>query len=216
MISVRVESFSELLEKINSLPSRDERISSLKRLPNSIIEFLKFTFDPSISIKIDVNKLNYRPIPYTDGLEAGLYRAVRSLYVFLGDNNPMKQQLFERMLETVPASDAQLLIGMVNKKLEYSNINLALLSDSFPDMFPKTLDFAEAVNKPEPAVVVNKPVEPVKKVFEINPKLKQVCELCGKESPHFGTLLFHMRKTHKFTNEQVDELRAKRAKSLES
>lgn len=211
MISVRVESFTELLEQVNSLPTRDERIAFLKRLPNSIIEFLKYTFDPSINMKIDVKNLNYRPVPYTDGLEAGLYKAVRSLYVFLGDNTPKKQQLFERTLETVPAGDAHLLIGMVLKKLQYKNIDLALVSDAFPDMFPKTLDFAEAVTKVETETVTES--QP-KTRAEVNKKHQQVCEVCGKESPHFGTLLFHMKKTHKYTDSQLDELRAKRKVSL--
>lgn len=209
MLRIRVESFSEIFEVIDALKTHTERVEELKKIPTAMVEFLKWTFDPSIKIQINAGELKYRPMPYHDGLESFMYRNIRNFYIFLGEITIKKIQAFERMLESVSARDALLLIGMVNKKLPYLHINLKLVSEAFPDMFPKSLDFAEAIQDSD-ILVLSKLAEPEYTNIPV-PKIKTeyICPMCEKSTKTFGSMIMHLKAGHKITNDQLDEYRQK-------
>ena len=68
-----------------------------------------------------------------------LYSEARKFYLFVKDGHPgltnlKRESLFITMLESVDPKDAELLIGMKDKKLPYKGINVAIVTEAFPGL----------------------------------------------------------------------------------
>jgi hypothetical protein len=72
-------------------------------------------------------------------------------------------------------------------------------------MFPQTLEMVEALQEDFDAKIV----QSVVKSDVTNPKYAEefTCHICGKELKSFGAYIIHVKCVHKFTNEQLDEIR---------
>ena len=137
-------SIPEILEKIHTAKSRKERIELLKQYECAPLKYiLKAAFDNRIQFNVPITK----KIPYTpDEAPEGhsfstLYMEYRKIPLFCvggtGErlSKTRREHLFIEMLESVHASEAELLINMINKELEIDGLTPALVLKAYPGLF---------------------------------------------------------------------------------
>lgn len=137
-----IESISNLLKRVAGGEKVNGKVRLLQKYDNPTLrKILKYTF----SDKVTFNQLPKGPPPYKPNdlvdQEGILYGETRRLYLFTDGGNPdlkqiRKEALFIELLEGVTPKDAELLIGMKDKKLpdDYKGITKAVVSKAFPDL----------------------------------------------------------------------------------
>jgi hypothetical protein len=115
----------------------------------SMIMMLKCFYDPTIQFDLPPGSPPYRGLPKSTDAQGRLYREMKKLYIFEKNgvaNIPRykKEQIFLQILETVDPDDAELLIGMKDKKMHYPNLTEALVRRAFPGLLPN-VPFREEV-----------------------------------------------------------------------
>lgn len=135
-------SISEILTRVASGEKPADRVRLLQKYDDAVLrKILKYTF----SKKVTFDQLPAGAPPYKRNdlpdLEGVLYAESRRLYLFTDGGNPnlkqlRKEALFIEMLENVTPEDAELLIGMKDKKLpeKYKKITKANVDKAFPGL----------------------------------------------------------------------------------
>lgn len=132
----------EILERVAGGEKQADKVRLLQKYDNPTLrKILKYTF----SDKVTFNQLPpgtppYKPSELLD-LENVLYAETRRLYLFTDGGNPglkqvRKEQLFVEICENVTPQDAEILIGMKDKKLpeRYKGITKAVVKKAFKDL----------------------------------------------------------------------------------
>lgn len=132
-------SISEILDRVSKAKTKQEKLDLFRQHDNPVLRsVLKHTLDKSIVFDLPEGAPPYRPSDHVES-QGMLYSEARKFYLFVKDGHPgltnlKRESLFITMLESVDPKDAELLIGMKDKKLPYKGINVALVTEAFPGL----------------------------------------------------------------------------------
>lgn len=136
-----MRSLSEILSTIDALPTEALRVEALQQIPaqysRPLQTLLQHTFDKKIKYRLPEGEIEYEKSTLDN---PGVLLAETSrLYLFREDSamNVRDEKLlfiFKNMLSMMIPADAELLIGVKNKKLPYKNITRKVVTKAFPGL----------------------------------------------------------------------------------
>ena len=146
-------SIAEILKLVNDATSRQARVDLLKFYNcKPLRSILKGTFDPKIEFALPKTRPPFRADDAPEGITPStLYRETRKFqYLTVNSNvNQMKrEQIFITILESVHATEAELVLQMIEKKSQINGLTPRLVLEAIPELFemppekpkkPKTL-----------------------------------------------------------------------------
>jgi len=130
---------AEILGKIASLKTKDEKIAALRQNDNYAIRtILQGAYSKDIKWLLPPGEVPYKKNDLED-LESVLYSEIRKLYLFVEGGNPNLKQLrretlFIELLESLAPADAELLAAIKDKKLPYKGLTEAIVKEAFPGL----------------------------------------------------------------------------------
>lgn len=136
---------SEILDQASKQPTVQDRANFLRQHQSQVLwSILKYAMDPSIVFMLPEGAPPYKPNPYP-AQELRLYAENRRLYIFIQGQGPQlhtikREHLFIEILESVSPLDAQLLIAMKDKKLNYPKITHEVVELAFPGLIPQPIE----------------------------------------------------------------------------
>ena len=134
----------EILEKISSAKTRAEKIDLLKKQNNNwaLKDILRGTFDDAVQWLLPSGAVPYEPAPFdSHPSEWSQHNKKLAYFVKGGQGEKMyavkREKLFLDIIETVHPRDAELLVGMINKKMPIKGITKKLTQEAFPNLILK-------------------------------------------------------------------------------
>jgi hypothetical protein len=135
-----VKSVHEVIEEARKKRTKVEKIETLRANESwALKDILRGTFDDSVQWNLPVGTP-----PYTANEQysapGNLLREHRKFMYFVkggkGDKlmKAKREQIFIGVLETIEPQDAELVIGMINKKLPVTGITKATVQEAFPGL----------------------------------------------------------------------------------
>lgn len=132
--------YSEIFEEFQKAESKESRLAVLRKYDHPRFrEFLVCAFNPSIKFDAPIPK--YRPAQEPAGLNfTYLVSEVPKLYRFIVNHpkrpaglTPEKQkQLLLVVLESLHKDEAELLVKLIQKKLDIKYLTLNLVKEAYP------------------------------------------------------------------------------------
>lgn len=150
----------EILEETNKLDDLSKVVAHLKTHKSpALLMLFEASFHPAIKWMLPEGVPPYTPDPSPYGYHASnLYTEMKRMFQFLNSSrmiqNPIqREKLFVQMLESLPKSEAEILVLAKDRKLttKFKWITYETLAVAFPGMLPVLI-------KP---VVVEEPVSPL-------------------------------------------------------
>lgn len=132
-------SISEILDRVSKAKTKTEKLEVFRQHDNPVLRsVLKHALDKSIVFDLPEGAPPYKPSEHVES-QGMLYSEARKFYLFVKDGHPgltnlKRESLFITMLESVDPKDAELLIGMKDKKLPYKGITSTLVEEAFPGL----------------------------------------------------------------------------------
>lgn len=136
----RLEVF-EILEKVSSAKTKQERVNLLKThdcMP--LRDLLRGTFDNSIQWNLPGGEPPYTPNK-PESVPSTLHRTHRNFKYFVKGlresenlNKIRREAMFIEMLEAVHPEDAKLLLSMINKRQPVKGLTKKLVQEVYPDL----------------------------------------------------------------------------------
>ena len=132
--------FSEVLDKVAKLKTKDEKIEHLRKYNNDALRMvIKSSFDPKIEWALPEGEVPYTPAEAPEGTEHTLLvHEARKLYHFIKGGNPQisqnkREAMFVQMLEGLHESEAKLLVAAKDKKLHqvYKGLSANVVKAAF-------------------------------------------------------------------------------------
>ena len=130
----------EDVAKAKSLNARKKVL--LENQSNPLKELLKYAFHPDIKFVLPEGAPPYKTIGSPDEYNPTyLYPNIRKFYLFVegghGGLTPLRrEQLFVQMLESLHPKEAEVLIQVKDKKLNYRGLTYKLVKETFPEILP--------------------------------------------------------------------------------
>jgi hypothetical protein len=132
-----------LLEHIADLPA-GQRVGAIRAIANlkpDLKKIFQLTYHKDLVFDLPEGAPPYKPLDMPNNW--GYNRLPRELkkigYFLKGVQNNLtkhqKEKMFIDMLETVSATEAQLLLMIKDKKLKYKGITRKLAEEAFPELF---------------------------------------------------------------------------------
>ena len=124
----------------NSIESRKKVL--LENESNPLKEILKYAFHPDIKFALPPGKPPYKTIGSPDEYNPTyLYPNIRKFYLYIegghdGLTQLRREQLFIQMLESLHPKEADLVIQIKDKKLNYRGLTYKLVKTTFPEILP--------------------------------------------------------------------------------
>ncbi|NBV28930.1 hypothetical protein EBS02_07955 [bacterium] len=137
--------FSEVLEQVDKLKSKEEKIGFLRKHGHAAYKgIFRINFDESVSMNLPEGEPPFRkeggkPIGYQ---ETNLIQEFRRFYIWLDPKQNLtkirKEKLFIEMLEGLHVSEAEVLCLAKDRKIQkkYKSINYEIVREAFPDLLP--------------------------------------------------------------------------------
>jgi len=131
----------EILEKAAAAKTRAEKITLLKNHSNNwaMKDVLRGTFDDAVQWNLPDGKPPYEPAE--DRSHPSNLSQHNKKFAYFIPNGPgakmpavKREKIFLDILETVHPKDAELLVGMINKKMPIKGITKKLVQEAFPDL----------------------------------------------------------------------------------
>lgn len=132
--------YSEIFDEFQKAETKEARLTVLRKYDHPRFrEFLIYAFNPSIKFDVEVPK--YRPAVEPAGLNyTYLISEVPKLYRFIVGHpqrpkelTPLKQkQLLLVILESLHKDEADLLVKLIQKKLDIKFLTLNLIREAYP------------------------------------------------------------------------------------
>lgn len=198
---------SELFQKINDLPTEEDRQNAMGIVAQDpiFVYTLKYIFNPEIKFDLPAGTPPYKENAALDS-QGAYFTEFRKFYLFIIGGNelnlpaPKKQMMYIQMLETLDKNDAKLVIAMKDKICLYPNITYDLVYKTFPGLLP------------DPETL---PAPFLKKLEQRPRKLPDGGHRCpfgcvsrnGNETYVMGPLVTHLKKTHKFSDDEIVEFK---------
>ena len=132
--------FSEVLDKVAKLKTKDDKIDHLRKYNNDALRMIiKSSFDPKIEWALPEGEVPYTPAEVPEGTEHNvLAHEARKLYHFIEGGNPQltqnkREAMFVQMLEGLHENEAKLLIAAKDKKLHrvYKGLSANVVKTAF-------------------------------------------------------------------------------------
>jgi hypothetical protein len=124
----------------NSIKARKKVL--LENESNPLKEILKYAFHPDIKFALPPGKPPYKTIGSPDEYNPTyLYPNIRKFYLYIegghdGLTQLRREQLFVQMLESLHPKEAEVVIQIKDKKLNYRGLTYALVKTTFPEILP--------------------------------------------------------------------------------
>jgi len=132
--------FSEVLDKVAKLKTKDEKIAHLRKYNTDALRMvIKASFDPKIEWALPEGEVPYTPAEAPEGTEHNvLAHEARKLYHFIKGGNPQltqpkRETMFVQMLEGLHENEAKLLVAAKDKKLHqvYKGLSANVVKAAF-------------------------------------------------------------------------------------
>ena len=124
----------------NSIKARKKVL--LENESNQLKELLKYAFHPDIKFALPPGKPPYKTIGSPDEYNPTyLYPNIRKFYLYIegghdGLTQLRREQLFIQMLESLHPKEAEVVIQIKDKKLNYRGLTYKLVKTTFPEILP--------------------------------------------------------------------------------
>ena len=124
----------------NSIKARKKIL--LENESNQLKELLKYAFHPDIKFALPPGKPPYKTIGSPDEYNPTyLYPNIRKFYLYIegghdGLTQLRREQLFVQMLESLHPKEAEVVIQVKDKKLNYRGLTYKLVKTTFPEILP--------------------------------------------------------------------------------
>ncbi|MCH2405224.1 MAG: hypothetical protein MK200_03395 [Nitrosopumilus sp.] len=124
----------------NSIKARKKIL--LENESNQLKELLKYAFHPDIKFALPPGKPPYKTIGSPDEYNPTyLYPNIRKFYLYIegghdGLTQLRREQLFVQMLESLHPKEAEVVIQIKDKKLNYRGLTYKLVKTTFPEILP--------------------------------------------------------------------------------
>ena len=124
----------------NSIKARKEILLENESKP--LKEILKYAFHPDIKFALPPGKPPYKTIGSPDEYNPTyLYPNIRKFYLYIegghdGLTQLRREQLFIQMLEGLHPKEAEVVIQIKDKKLNYRGLTYKLVKTTFPEILP--------------------------------------------------------------------------------
>lgn len=133
---------SEIFDEFENAKLKEDKIAVLKKYLNNpaFYNILKGTFHPDIKFVKLPKKFEYHKsdLPYGN-TDTTLAYENKFLWKFLESTDldiNIKLQKLLIILESLHVDEAEVLLGMINKKLKIKGLTKALIKEIFPEFFP--------------------------------------------------------------------------------
>lgn len=132
----------EILKRAADAQKVDERARLLQKYDNPTLrKILKYTYSEKVTfLGLPEGAPPFKKNDLPDS-ESILYAETRRLYLFTDGGNPdlkqlRKEVLFVELLEALHPKDAEIVVGMKDKKLpdDYKRITKAVVEKAFPEL----------------------------------------------------------------------------------
>jgi hypothetical protein len=136
-----MDSVANTFAKISELKKKEERVEALKQNNNlAIRSVIAGWFDPRVQFALPEGTPPYVPNKFDE--PKALLQEIPRFYLLTADGNPnlkpiKREQIFIRMLESVNAEDAIMLLSMKDKKCPYKGITKDVVQAAFPGLIPE-------------------------------------------------------------------------------
>ena len=124
----------------NSIKARKKVL--LENESEPLKEILKYAFHPDIKFALPPGKPPYKTIGSPDEYNPTyLYPNIRKFYLYIegghdGLTQLRREQLFVQMLESLHPKEAEVVIQIKDKKLNYRGLTYKLVKTTFPEILP--------------------------------------------------------------------------------
>ena len=124
----------------NSIKARKEILLENESKP--LKEILKYAFHPDIKFALPPGKPPFKTIGSPDEYNPTyLYPNIRKFYLYIevghdGLTQLRREQLFIQMLEGLHPKEAEVVIQIKDKKLNYRGLTYKLVKTTFPEILP--------------------------------------------------------------------------------
>ena len=124
----------------NSIKARKKVL--LENESEPLKEILKYAFHPDIKFALPPGKPPYKTIGSPEEYNPTyLYPNIRKFYLYIegghdGLTQLRREQLFVQMLESLHPKEAEVVIQIKDKKLNYRGLTYALVKTTFPEILP--------------------------------------------------------------------------------
>lgn len=134
----------EVLDKVVKAKTRADKIKLLQEQNNNwaLKDILRGTFDDAVQWILPTGPVPYEPAPFNSHpSEWSQHNKKLAYFVKGGPGAKMmtvkREKMFLDILETIHPRDAELLVGMINKKMPIKGITKKLTQEAFPDLILK-------------------------------------------------------------------------------
>ena len=131
----------EILDKVSTAKTRAEKINLLQNHQNNwaMKDLLRGTFDEAVVWILPTGKVPYEPAEEKSHPSDWSQHNKKLAYFVKGGpgekmNTIKREKMFLDILETVHPRDAELLAGMINKKLPITGVTKKLVQEAFPGL----------------------------------------------------------------------------------
>jgi len=131
----------EILEKISTAKTKAQKIKLLQEQNDNwaLKDLLRGTFDDAVQWLLPQGKVPYEPAaPESHPSNWTQHNKKLAYFVKGGQGERMsvvkREKMFLDILETVHPRDAELLAGMINKKLPIKGVTKKLVQEAFPGL----------------------------------------------------------------------------------
>ena len=124
----------------NSIKARKKVLLENESKP--LKEILKYAFHPDIKFALPPGKPPYKTIGSPEEYNPTyLYPSIRKFYLYIegghdGLTQLRREQLFVQMLESLHPKEAEVVIQIKDKKLNYRGLTYKLVKTTFPEILP--------------------------------------------------------------------------------
>ena len=124
----------------NSIKARKKILLENESKP--LKEILKYAFHPDIKFALPPGKPPYKTIGSPEEYNPTyLYPNIRKFYLYIegghdGLTQLRREQLFVQMLESLHPKEAEVVIQIKDKKLNYRGLTYKLVKTTFPEILP--------------------------------------------------------------------------------
>ena len=135
---------AEILSEISKIKDVQERQNALGTCANNraLIQILHATFHPEVKFLLPDGAPPFVKLEKSVDAQGTLYREAKKLYIFIDGLAPnihqlKRETLFVQLLEALDPDDADLVLGMKDKKMIYPGITYDLVYNTFPGLLPE-------------------------------------------------------------------------------
>jgi hypothetical protein len=140
----RVPYCFEILEKVSKAKSKIDKIAILQEQRNNwpLQDILRGTFDDTVQWLLPSGSVPYEPAETLSHASDWTSNNKKLAYFVKGGPGEKvmrakREKMFLDILETIHPRDAELLVGMINKKIPLKGITKKLIQEAYPKLILK-------------------------------------------------------------------------------